>query len=61
MNSSFLKKIDKIYLTSLCFQFQVHSTLGKFLKGGRDLDDMLIAAVIRNLKIVQVCKRRKIL
>lgn len=32
---------------------EVDNNLRKLLKGGRDLDDMLIAAVIRNLKIVK--------
>lgn len=34
--------------------FQIDAAVGKLLKNGRDLDDTLTAAVIRNLKIVQV-------
>lgn len=34
--------------------FQVGGSVKKQLKGGRDVDDALLAAVIRDLKIVQV-------
>lgn len=35
---------------------QVDGSVRKLLKSGRDVEDGLIAAVIRNLKIVEVCK-----
>lgn len=38
--------------------FQVDGSLWKLLKSGKDLDDTLTAAVIRNLKIVQVTSFR---
>lgn len=34
---------------------QVNGSVGKLLKSGRDLDDSLIAVVIRNLKTIEVC------
>lgn len=34
--------------------FQVDGSIRKLLKGGRDLDDSLVAVVIQNLKIVKV-------
>lgn len=36
-------------------ELQVDENVKKLLKTGRDLDDALVAAVIRNLKVVQVC------
>lgn len=36
-------------------EFQVDTGVKKLLKSGKDLDDALVAAVIRNLKVVQVC------
>lgn len=35
---------------------QVDGSIRKLLKSGKDVEDGLIAAVIRNLKIVEVCK-----
>jgi hypothetical protein len=51
--------LDASFLfVTLCFIFlnfvQVDGPVRKLLKGGKDLDDTLIAAVIRNLKAVQV-------
>ncbi|GMP78803.1 hypothetical protein CsSME_00034600 [Camellia sinensis var. sinensis] len=34
---------------------EVNGSIRKLLKSGKDLDDSLIAVVIRNLKIIQVC------
>ena len=41
------------FMVFICIQ--VNGSIRKLLKGGRDLDDSLIAAVIRNMKRIEVC------
>lgn len=49
------KTNGKVILVSLwCVNFQVDGSVKKLLKGGRDIEDSLLAAVIRDLKIVKV-------
>lgn len=51
------RKISFLLCTYVTYvNFQVDGSLQRLLKTGRDFEDTLLAAVIRNLKIVRVCE-----
>lgn len=61
MISSYLTQKTSIALYSMllliaifALNFQVDDSIRKLVTNGRDLDDALLASVIRNLKIVEV-------
>lgn len=42
-------------LINILYNCQIDSSIRKLIKSDRDLHDSLVAAIIRNLKIVKVC------
>ena len=42
-------------------EFHIDGNVKKLLKSGKDFDDALVATVIRNLKVVQVCNSTRLL